>query len=95
MKKIFTIVLCFMLIAGGISVVATNSRSISENIHFPFPKFEDGGQDLRVIVNDSELYIMSPGKPVLPRILKVVELPLGVENVGVTDLPKKIVYIIV
>ncbi|OYT61216.1 peptidase C25 [Thermoplasmatales archaeon ex4484_30] len=95
MKKIFTIVLCFMLIAGGISVVATNSRSISENIHFPFPKFEDGEQYLRVIVNDSELYIMSPGKPLLPRILKVVELPFGVKNVRVTVIPKKIEEIIV
>ncbi|KAA0002542.1 MAG: peptidase C25, partial [Thermoplasmata archaeon] len=95
MKKIVSIILAYMVIFGGLSVVAINvdrgagGTTSKMTIDFASPKLLEKSNDyIRIFLDDEELYIMNPGQPMLPRVVKTIELPFGVKNVKVEVLPK-------
>ena len=93
MRKIVALTLGLLLIMGGLSFISISGQDVSKNItmHFSSPKFVDSNEYLKISLEDAKgLYIMSPGKPMLPRVLKVIELPFGVRNVKVEAVPRDI-----
>ena len=47
-------------------------------------------ENVEVNLNDVSTYLMSPGQPMLPKIVKSVELEFGVSNVQINVIPKNI-----
>ncbi len=100
MKKLKSILLASVLILGGIGTLAINSnnstvdaRNICDKltINFETPTLkEDDSNYIRFVLGQEELYIMNPGQPMLPRILKIIELPFGVQNIKIDLLPSEI-----
>jgi len=45
---------------------------------------------IEVSFKDTTLYLMNPGQPMLPKVVKTVELPFGVQNVNVNVIPKNV-----
>ena len=84
MKGLAAIFISCLIIFGGISITPSmaNMREKSMYLKIPAPKIIDDGKFVRISL-DEELYIMAPGKPMLPRLLKVFELPFGARNVRV------------
>ena len=47
-------------------------------------------ENVEVNLNDVSTYLMSPGQPMLPKIVKSVELEFGVSNVQINVIPKNV-----
>lgn len=102
MKKILTILVTCVLVLSGLGAVAINVDN-TNNIHtkgitrimkidFSSPRLVDSDDNyVRLCLGDEEeLYLMNPGQPMLPRVLKTIELPFGVKNVKVEVMQKAI-----
>jgi len=101
MKKILMILIVGVLIISGIgaqaiSVENTNNISaetITEIIEIDFSslKIADSDKDyVTVCLGDEELYLMNPGQPMIPRVLKKFELPFGATNIKIEAEPSDI-----
>ena len=85
MKRIISIALSCMMMIGGWSALAINQNAKVISMQFAMPKFIESNEGyIQLCPEGEELYIMSPGKPMLPRVVKVIELPFGVRNVTVS-----------
>ena len=84
MRGLLAIFMSCLVLFGGISIVPTNAAIVSKHatLEIPSPRILDDGEYIRVAL-DEELYVMAPGKPLLPRLLKVFELPFGAKDVSV------------
>jgi hypothetical protein len=47
-------------------------------------------ENVEVNLNDVSTYLMNPGQPMLPKIVKSVELEFGVSNVQINVIPKNV-----
>ncbi len=96
MTKIVSIVMAYIIIFGGLGAVAINADKNTLDaktmptmtVDFTSPTLVETDNYVRLSFEE-ELYIMSPGKPMLPRVLKTIELPFGVRNVKVEIIPKE------
>ncbi len=86
MKRVVAIAIVTILIFGGITFSNAEEYTKKIKVQFFEPKFTQKENYIRIKMpneNGEELYIMAPGKPMLPRVLKIFELPFGVRNVKV------------
>jgi len=92
MRKTIAIILIVFLIVGSFSAIATNyddkeGIKLQKNkITLSFPKLsieKTGTEYLELEMDDISTYLMQPGKPILPKIVKTIELPFGIKNVKV------------
>ncbi len=91
MKRIISIALSCMMMIGGWSALAINQNAKVISMQFAMPKFIESNEGyIQLCPEGEELYIMSPGKPMLPRVVKVIELPFGVKNVNIEVTPENI-----
>ncbi len=91
MKKILNITVVVFLIISGIGAVAINNQEtdntiIENSFNIKFSTFEiketnEGYNQIQI--NDTSSFLMEPGRPILPKIVKTFELPFGVKNVKV------------
>ncbi|UCF13488.1 MAG: peptidase C25 [Thermoplasmatales archaeon] len=101
MKKIIPILVIVVLVLSGLGAGAI-SKDVSydakneektdvSSISFPPLIIEEHDEDyFEVSLTDVSTYLMSPGKPMLPKIVKNVELAFGVRNVKVNVIPKTV-----
>jgi len=98
MKKIISILAIVVLIISGIGAVATNNRdtgnvikALSDEITIsPLKIKETNTNYIEVTLDDVSTFLMEPGKPMLPKIVKTFELPFGVKNIKVEVTPGEI-----
>ena len=100
MQKIVPILVVGILIISGIGAVAITDDSnsdltkieLEEKFNFSQPEIKEYNKDsLIVTLEGDELYLMSPGKPMVPKVTNQIELPFGVKNVIVELIPKDII----
>ncbi len=101
MKKIIPILIVVVLVLSGLGAGAISKdvsydakneeKSDVSTISFSPLIIEEHDSDyFEVRLMDVSTYLMSPGKPVLPKIVKNVELAFGVRNVKVDVIPKTV-----
>jgi len=91
MKKIISIFIISLLLISGFIAVASPEQKFSEvinqdqDITISSPLIFDRGEYVSVDVSESTSSLMDPGKPVIPRVIKVFKLPFGskIKNVEV------------
>ena len=102
MKKIIILILTGFLIISGFGVIAINNdktninvnniKSESANIVFPSVIIkEDENNYINLNLEGISTYLMEPGFPMLPKVVKTYELPFGVKNVKVNVIPNNVV----
>jgi hypothetical protein len=86
MKRI--LIIAGILIISGVTSASTQTEiTLKEKI----PQlFIQENEHTEVYLEDISTYVMKPGKPVLPKIVKKVELEFGVRNVNVKVTPRGI-----
>ena len=101
MKKLIPLILVGILLINGFVVFAANVKNsenvqteiINETIEIDASslKFKDTHNDfIDVSLKHEDIYLMNPGQPMVPRIVKTYELPFGVKNIEVTSEPSEI-----
>ena len=100
MKKILPITVVGILIISGLGAVVTgytssdvNSDKQTNMISMTFSPItikDNSNEYVELCFNDETSYFMDPGQPMMPTVVKVVELPFGAQNVQVNVLPKGI-----
>jgi len=92
MKKILSIIItCFVVLGGlgvaAINIEATNQKSSDEMIHTwretASIKITEENSYSRITFGEDTSFLMIPGKPLLPKIIKTFELPFGAEQIKV------------
>lgn len=99
MKKIINILVVVFLIISGIGAVAINNedtnnviKKTSSEITFSTFEIKETNQGYNEIeMNDVSTFLMEPGKPMLPKVVKTFELPFGAKNINVEVNAEKIV----
>ncbi len=101
MKKLLMILLIGILVISGIGAQAINVEN-TNNVHegtiteiieidVSSLKIVDSDNDyVTVCLGNEELYLMNPGQPMIPRVIKTFELPFGVTNINVEAKPSDI-----
>ncbi len=98
MKKIlFAMAVGLLLLSGTVGLPAYKEISLSNQkeseaivVHLPEPLIEKDNDYIRVHLEGVSTYLMSPGKPILPKVVKTMELPFGVKNVKVEVVPEEV-----
>jgi hypothetical protein len=100
MRKIITLSIIGFLIISGLGVIATNNdKSINQisnskleltNVVFPQLTINKLNDCIALYLENVSTYLMEPGFPMIPKIVKYYELPFGVKNVKVEVTPKNI-----
>ena len=101
MKKILPIMIVLILILSGFGVGAIskvtssdakNEKKFDEStILFSPPIIEEHDKTyLEVRLTDISSYLMKPGQPMVPKVVKNIELAFGVRNVKVDVIPKTV-----
>lgn len=99
MKKILPILVVIILVLSGLGAVAVNTdlsikntnnnsnpQKKSETIKLTFSQInikKSNSDYIEIDLEDSTTYLTYPGEPKLPKIVKSIELPFGVNNVVV------------
>ena len=89
MKKILSVIIIGILTLGGLGAVAVTDEKIDMDIvTFSSLNIIDSNSDyVELHLNEASSYLMQPGKPMVPKVVKTYELPFGVQNVEVKVLP--------
>lgn len=101
MKKILPIALVVILVLSGFGAVAVNNDRPSEENHevnsdsitltFSQPTIKQYDSEyMEVNFEGVSTYLTNPGQPILPDIVKSIELPFGVKNVNVEVTPNNV-----
>jgi len=99
MKKILSILVIGILVISGLGAVATNSKDTSNAIKAtsseitfsPLELKETSTDYIEAEMTGVSTYLMEPGRPMLPEIVKIFELPFGVKNVKVEVTPGNVI----
>jgi hypothetical protein len=94
MKKIWSILVISFLLIGSLGVIASKNKdytktefiykATSSKISFSKVLLEQNNKEyLEVNLEGISTYIMTPGEPMLPKVVQTIELPFGVKNVNV------------
>lgn len=98
MKKWLSILIVGIFIVSGFGTVATNvsntgtlsiqTRTDTVSVDVSSIQVTESANDyLLVRLGEQESYLLNPGQPMIPRIIKHYELPFGVTNVQVEAQP--------
>ncbi len=98
MKKWLSILIVGLFIVSGFGTVATNvsntgtlsiqTRTDTVSVDVSSLQVTESANDyLLVRLGDQESYLLNPGQPMVPRIIKQYELPFGVTDVEVEVQP--------
>ncbi len=103
MKKILILIVINILILSGFGVFGTsinknNIKNIIEQTKTEYIDIEtlsyefnnENDNYLKPILHDNELYLLNPGQPMMPRILKQYELPFGITDIIIDVEPNQI-----
>jgi len=101
MKKILPIVVVGFLVLSGLGTVAVINGNINDtefetktemfSMLFSSPVIKENDRNyVDVQLEETSHYLMHPGQPMIPKIVKTVELPFGVQNVKVDVTPKNV-----
>ena len=102
MSKLIPIVLVGVLIISGFGTLAININSkdtnvltcsIDEIVEIDRASIRISDSDnnyLSLSMIDDEQYLMNPGQPMMPRVIKKYELPFGAKNINVEVVVKEI-----
>jgi len=101
MKKILMILIVGVLIISGIGAQAISvgniknihEETITETIEIDFSSLKIADTDneyVSVQLDNEEVYLMNPGQPMIPRVIKKFELPFGVTNIKIEAEPSEI-----
>ncbi len=101
MKKYIPIFVAIIMVLGGLGAAAINvdstenayAKTVIKTIEIDFskPSFADSDNNyIRLYLGDGETYLMNPGQPMIPRVLKTFELPFGVTNIRIEAEPSDI-----
>ena len=101
MRKSLPILVVGILIISGFGTLAINVENtnnitvgdITEIIEVDVSslKIVDSDNDyIEVSLDNGELYLMNPGQPMIPRVMKTYELPFGVTNIKIEAEPSGI-----
>ncbi len=93
MEKFLPILVVGIFVISGIGAVAVSEQTFDEykiegisdsiNIDFSSIQIKDSNEDfIEIELEDISSYLMSPCKPILPKIVKTFELPFGVIDVN-------------
>jgi hypothetical protein len=94
MKKILSILIIAFLVFSGIGSIAHSFRigethkTIKVNLS-TFSIKERNDEYIEVSIKGSS-YVMNPGKPILPKIVKTLDLEFGAKNVKIEVTPKAV-----
>ena len=98
MKRAIASFIVFFFILSGISSVSVqinthyiHDSNYSESVVFPdsLINIEEGKNEyIRFSSNYDVQYIMNPGQPMMPRVIKKYELPFGCRNVDIKVIPE-------
>ncbi len=94
MKKILPILVVVVLVLSGLGAVARNEaknekiETVALSFSSPIIEENDNSNYLSVRCDDTMVYLMNPGQPIMPKVVNVVELEFGVQNVKVEVTPK-------
>ena len=94
MKKILSLIIIVLLVTSGLVAGAVTSIDFKDIktkekyderiISFSNINIDDHNSEyFEVNVKDISTYLMSPGKPMLPKIVEYFELDFGVKNVNI------------
>ncbi len=97
MMKIIPILITSVLILSGFGVIGagyglesnTTCKTIKLTVS-PLEINDENDKYVEINLENSNSYLMKPGKPMLPKIVKTFELDFGVKNIKVELLPKNI-----
>ena len=97
MRKILPILVIGILLLSGIGTLAINIEKIENvqietitemfEIDISSLKIKDDNEYIEVNIGKDESYLMNPGQPMIPRLLKTYELPFGVTNIKIEANP--------
>jgi hypothetical protein len=101
MKKLLPLLVVVILVLSGLVAADIKAdlpsnvfaEAITEIIEIDFSSLKviDSDKDyIEVCLGDEELYLMNPGQPMIPRVLKTFELQFGVTNVKIEAEPSDI-----
>jgi hypothetical protein len=90
MKRILIIFIASILIISTIGAIALGNKTIEskqsmeiiENINFyPIIIIKDSEEYIEVKLDNTETYHLESGRPVLPKVIKNLEIPFGARNI--------------
>lgn len=101
MREFWPIALVVILVLSGFGAAAVNNDRLSEENHevnselitltFSQPTIKQYDSEYMEVSSEGvSTYLMNPGQPILPEIVKSVELPFGVKNVNVEVTPNNV-----
>lgn len=96
MKKLLLLAITGILVINGYGTIVfseNDSRNIHENLTIHVPSIQvDTFSDnyLEISLENSPYFHMTPGNPMIPKIVKTVILPFGVRNINVEARAKNI-----
>ena len=98
MEKILPIIVVGFLVISGIGAVAisqdtTEHIRMTGNKNIVFSSFftkDSTNNFIEIELEDTTSYLMSPGKPILPKIVESFELPFGVKDVNIEVIAKNV-----
>lgn len=89
MKKIISLaIICIFSISGfntiGTQEMTSSPMSVTRQLDVPSLLLENSNNAaLTLTLKGSSDYLMETGKPVLPKLVEIIELPFGVQNIDV------------
>ena len=100
MKKLLPLMVVGILVLSGLGAVGlykntsdkeTIEKTVIFSTEFSPLVIEESDQDyVKLRLKDTSSYLMNPGQPMLPKVVKTFELPFGVKNVNVEVVPSNI-----
>ena len=98
MKKVSSILIIGFLVISSFGALAANNNSKTtlikvENSEISISKVQleqNNNGYLEVQLEGVSTYLMTPGEPMLPKVVQTIELPFGVKNVDVQITPAKL-----
>ncbi|MBC7081540.1 MAG: hypothetical protein H5T44_04805, partial [Thermoplasmatales archaeon] len=88
MKRVISALVAILFLVSMPSF-AINSKEISSSVEISKPDIIEKENYLRIEIEESE-YFINPGKPIVPKIIKVFEIPFGAKNIKIDVFPKEI-----
>ena len=94
MNRSIPVFVAIVIVLGGLSAAAIKvdntknafEKTLSKKIEMDFlePILTDTDNNyIKVHLGNEETYLMNPGQPMIPRVLKTFELPFGVTNIKI------------
>ena len=98
MKKLLPIIIVGILVVSGLGAVAINNETNNDlnakrttelfKLEFSQPIIKENDMNyVEIYIDYSESYLMSPGQPMMPKVVQAFELEFGATNINVEMTP--------